>query len=168
MTPLHLAAKSGHIDTVNHLLEQADINIQDENGVNISQYQCWWISSFQLSGGSCFLCFPLKNYKFISPQVPRWQPFLVAWVWGGWAPLKSLIRNSINLHSTWYSITPPIYVEVNVQSLHVLKFVAFSLSVDSPACYSSQWSWLHSRLPCHERSWCQHQKQEWGKHALPH
>ena len=36
MTPLHLAAISGHIKVVKYLVEQgADINIQDENGVSI-------------------------------------------------------------------------------------------------------------------------------------
>ena len=60
MTPLHLAAKSGHIDTVNHLLAQADINTQDENGVNISQYQCWQISSFSAKWWIMFHLFPIK------------------------------------------------------------------------------------------------------------
>ena len=34
MTPLHLAAESGHMEIVKHLVEQgAVINIQDDNGV---------------------------------------------------------------------------------------------------------------------------------------
>ena len=36
MTPLHLAAKSGRVKIVNYLVEQAaDINIQDDIGVNL-------------------------------------------------------------------------------------------------------------------------------------
>ena len=34
MTPLHLAAESGHIKILRYLVDQeADINIQDDNGV---------------------------------------------------------------------------------------------------------------------------------------
>ena len=37
MTPLHLAAKSGHVKIVIYLCDQgADINIQDNDGVNLS------------------------------------------------------------------------------------------------------------------------------------
>ena len=37
MTPLHLAAESGRIEILNFLVDQgADINIQDDNGVIIS------------------------------------------------------------------------------------------------------------------------------------
>ena len=40
MSPLHLATESGHINIVNHLVEQgADVNIQDDDGVIICQYQ---------------------------------------------------------------------------------------------------------------------------------
>ena len=36
MTPLHLAAESGRVKIVNYLVEQgADINIQDDIGVNL-------------------------------------------------------------------------------------------------------------------------------------
>ena len=36
MTPLHLAAETGRIGILGHLVEQgADINIQDDEGVNI-------------------------------------------------------------------------------------------------------------------------------------
>ena len=36
MTPLHLAAKSGRIETVNYLVEKGpDVNIQDDKGVFI-------------------------------------------------------------------------------------------------------------------------------------
>ena len=36
MTPLHLAAKTGHIKVLGYLVEQrADINIQADNGVII-------------------------------------------------------------------------------------------------------------------------------------
>ena len=39
MTPLHLAAESGHIKIVNYLVDKgADINIQDDNGVIIGDY----------------------------------------------------------------------------------------------------------------------------------
>ena len=37
MTALHLAAESGHINKVNCLCEEgADINIQDNDGVNLN------------------------------------------------------------------------------------------------------------------------------------
>ena len=37
MTPLHLAAESGHIKKVNYLCDEgADINIQDNDGVNLN------------------------------------------------------------------------------------------------------------------------------------
>ena len=39
MTPLHLAAESGHIKIVDYLYDQgADINIQADNGVIICDY----------------------------------------------------------------------------------------------------------------------------------
>ena len=39
MTPLHLAAESGHVKIVEYLYDQgADINIQDDNGVIKSEY----------------------------------------------------------------------------------------------------------------------------------
>ena len=39
MTPLHLAAESGHIKVVDYLIDQgADINIQADNGVIICDY----------------------------------------------------------------------------------------------------------------------------------
>ena len=37
MTPLHLAAESGHINKVNFFCDKgADINIQDKDGVNLN------------------------------------------------------------------------------------------------------------------------------------
>ena len=37
MTPLHLAAESGHINKVKYLCDEgADINIQDNDGVNLN------------------------------------------------------------------------------------------------------------------------------------
>ena len=37
MTPLHLAAKHGHITIVTYFCnEEADINIQDNDGVNLN------------------------------------------------------------------------------------------------------------------------------------
>ena len=37
MTPFHLAAESGHVKIVNYLCdEEADINIQDNDGVNLN------------------------------------------------------------------------------------------------------------------------------------
>ena len=42
MTPLHLAAESGHIKIVGYLFDQgADINIQDEDGVIIHSNTGW-------------------------------------------------------------------------------------------------------------------------------
>ena len=39
MTPLHLAAKSAHIEIVEYLIDkEADINIQDDNEVTIWLY----------------------------------------------------------------------------------------------------------------------------------
>jgi len=35
MTPLHMAAKEGPVEIVKCLVERADINIKDDNGVNI-------------------------------------------------------------------------------------------------------------------------------------
>ena len=37
MTPLHLAAESGHVNIVNYLCDEgAAINIQDNDGVNLN------------------------------------------------------------------------------------------------------------------------------------
>ena len=37
MTPLHLAAESGHVKIVNYLCDEgADSNIQDKDGVNLN------------------------------------------------------------------------------------------------------------------------------------
>ena len=37
MTALHLAAKGGHIKIVTHLCDEgADLNIQDDDGVNLN------------------------------------------------------------------------------------------------------------------------------------
>ena len=42
MTPLHLAAESGRIKKLKHLIgDLADVNIQNENGVSSYMYQCY-------------------------------------------------------------------------------------------------------------------------------
>ena len=45
VTPLHLAAESDRIKMVNYLVEQeADINIQDDNGVIICYSNADWVA----------------------------------------------------------------------------------------------------------------------------
>ena len=49
MTPLHLAAESGHIKIVHYLLDQeADINIQDDNGV-VTRIAPYIYQSYQIN-----------------------------------------------------------------------------------------------------------------------
>ena len=39
MTPLHLAARQGHVDIVRYLVDKgADLNIKDEDGVSEQEY----------------------------------------------------------------------------------------------------------------------------------
>ena len=62
-----------------------------------------------------------------------------------------------------YSVT---LTDVNVnhksQQLPLLKICYLLLSANSAACCSKQRSWLHSGMPCQERSWLEHQRQIWG------
>ena len=50
MRPLHIAARGGHDDIVKHLVEKADVNIQDEDWVStmLVQIILWRLKS--LSG----------------------------------------------------------------------------------------------------------------------
>ena len=47
MTPLHLAAESGHIKVVNYLCDEgADVKIRDNDGVNLNAGRlAYWVSS---------------------------------------------------------------------------------------------------------------------------
>ena len=70
MTPLHLAAKSGHIKKVNYLCDKgADINIPDDDGVNLNvgRLEDWvWISLISRQVLKCFL-----KQQFICIQTPK-------------------------------------------------------------------------------------------------
>ena len=54
MTPLHLAAESGHIKIVNYLCDEgADINVQDIDGVNLNACRLADLVSISSFSGKC-------------------------------------------------------------------------------------------------------------------
>ena len=69
MTALHLAAEGGHIKIVTHLCDkEADLNIQDNDGVNLNAGRLadWvWISHFKESAQLMYENNSLSAFKLI-------------------------------------------------------------------------------------------------------
>ena len=64
MTPLHLAAESGHIKTVTYLCDKgADIKIQDNDGVNLNAGRLAIESHFMESAQLLFSLLAFKLQK---------------------------------------------------------------------------------------------------------
>ena len=66
MTPLHLAAESGHVKKVNYLYdERADINIQDNDGVILNADSLEDLASFQ---GKCSIAIWINSLSAFKLQ----------------------------------------------------------------------------------------------------